>query len=335
MFRRTAALRRRALHLAVSATVLSLGLASGALLGATHAQAASGATAFLVGARVHYQAGAEQVNNVVLERQAGVLVIKDIVPITPSAGCQQTPRDLKSVSCTFADHVSFGGFIVDTGDRDDVVIAAFTQHTPGMAIGGDGNDTLWISWPQCAGCVKNRLVGGAGNDTLFGGAGDESLEGGPGADSMFGGGGKDVATYRDHGNQVFADLDGATGDDGVAGEGDTVGGDVEGIEGGSANDILTGDNANNQIDGLGGNDIILGLGGNDTLSGDDGDDTLRGGDGNDVIHGRAGDDVMHGGAGDDELYGYVTAETADFADGGADSDLCQVSLQSYKNDCER
>ena len=143
--------------------------------------------------------------------------------------------------------------------------------------GGDGGDFLW---------------GGAGADTLGGGANDDQLAGGPGADTFAGGGGSDTAYYADVAERVTVSLDGAAGNDGAEGEGDTVGADVENITGGLASDRLTGDGGANVIRGGAGNDVIEGGLGADQLFGDADRDTLRARDGiADAVNCGADEDV--------------------------------------------
>ena len=66
--------------------------------------------------------------------------------------------------------------------------------------------------------------------------------------------------------------------------------DVENIDGGSGNDVLTGNAAGNTLRGNAGNDQLAGLDGADNLQGGDGNDTLAGGNGNDTLDGGAGTD---------------------------------------------
>ncbi|MCU7722198.1 hypothetical protein ODJ79_00545 [Actinoplanes sp. KI2] len=136
---------------------------------------------------------------------------------------------------------------------------------------------------------------------------------------MLGGPGRDGVDYEFYSKPVTVDLDGATGDDGQAGEHDTVGADVEQLVGGSGADHLTGNAAANGINGGNGNDVIHGLGGNDTLSGDEGRDTVYGDDGDDLIFGQ------------DEV------EVADHLDGGANAtagDECQPGTADTTINCE-
>ena len=64
--------------------------------------------------------------------------------------------------------------------------------------------------------------------------------------------------------------------------------DVENVNGGSGNDILTGNAVGNVLNGNAGNDNIKGGDSVDSLNGGDGDDTIAGNTGNDQIDGGAG-----------------------------------------------
>jgi hypothetical protein len=109
----------------------------------------------------------------------------------------------------------------------------------GVKIRGDGNGNFEDGPNACpkAGCGNDRIVGTAGNDTIFG---DDGLGGVPGTghDWIMGGGGND-------------EINGEEGDDIIIG-GD---GDDE-IDGGTGNDV---------IDGRFGVDTLAGGGGNDTF----------------------------------------------------------------------
>ena len=90
--------------------------------------------------------------------------------------------------------------------------------------------------------VEN-LIGGNGDDTLTGGAGANVLEGGPGADTFNGSAGSDTASYERHVSTtsgVNVSLDG-TRNDGLRGENDLVGTDVENVTGSRLHDVLLGD----------------------------------------------------------------------------------------------
>ena len=132
-------------------------------------------------------------------------------------------------------------------------------------IGGNGDDLL------VGDLGANLLVGLGGADILVGADGADELRGGllnGDADGSI-----DVASYRDRGVPVVANLNGENPD------GDLFG-DVNGLEGGGAGDTLTGDLFPN---------LLLGGAGNDTLTGGAGPDVLRAGDGEDTLQGRDGE----------------------------------------------
>lgn len=158
------------------------------------------------------------------------------------------------------------------------------------------------------------LGGGDGNDELYAGDGDDRLDGGAGDDVYYGDAGMDVAYYQTRYNPVTAVI-GTNSGNGEAGESDSLGDQVESIEGGHGDDVLTG---GWQLRGNGGNDVLSsasylsGGPGDDVLSaiqvedeynwtygsemyGDDGDDTLNGGIGDDLLRGGLGADSMNGG----------------------------------------
>jgi Ca2+-binding RTX toxin-like protein len=152
--------------------------------------------------------------------------------------------------------------------------------------GGSGGDIL------TGNDAPNVLLGGGGGDFLAGGGANDTLEGGAGGDVMNGGDGIDLADYSARTTAVIADLDGDT-DDGVAGEGDRLGTDVENITGGSGNDVLTGNGAVNRLTGNAGNNTFVGGLGNDVFQGGDGNDRLAAGpvaDGSDTFSAGLGVD---------------------------------------------
>jgi hypothetical protein len=122
---------------------------------------------------------------------------------------------------------------------------------------------------------------------------------------------------------ISADPDGNS-DDGEGGEGDDVETDVEGLAGGSGNDVLTGWTGTNVISGGGGDDI---------LNGEQGDDTLDGGPGSDQLTGGAGLDIIDGGAGNDALHARDGA--TDQVRCGADGDTALLdAIDDAAADCE-
>lgn len=217
------------------------------------------------------------------------------------------------------------GFPVLIDGDDDDQILNFEN-----AIGGSGNDLI------TGNDGTNRLTGGLGNDTLNGGDGFDFVQ-------------WDAAT----GAIVFtlnASGGGATAN--VAGIGiDTIE-NMEGLTGGSGNDILTGNAFQNMLAGGGGNDTLRGGLGKDTLIGGAGlrdvadfadkggavwatlrgginssvfvnggvEDTIRGiedvigGSANDILLGDAAANFFRGGGANDFLRG---GGGIDILDGGA------------------
>jgi Ca2+-binding RTX toxin-like protein len=131
----------------------------------------------------------------------------------------------------------------------------------------------------------DRLAGGSGDDLLVGGIDGDRLDGGLGDDRLLGdigrgfiGGGdprsagaRDIVDYSSRSARIAAGT-GAGG--GARGEADSYRG-IEGIRGGSGNDVLTGK--------LGRADLLFGGRGNDRLDGLTGKDTLRGEAGRDTL----------------------------------------------------
>ncbi|BAL93063.1 hypothetical protein AMIS_78430 [Actinoplanes missouriensis 431] len=233
------------------------------------------------------------------------------------------------------------------GDGNDHLVAS-AHHSlldggngRDRVFGGQGNDTLR------GGNDNDELIGWSGNDLLDGGNGDDYLAGDDpdlesssarGNDVLRGGPGSDRVDYNGNSKPVTVDLDGATGDDGQAGEHDTVGSDVERLIGSPQSDVLTGNSAANHIVGGFGDDVIRGGGGNDTLSGEDGadrvfgetgDDTLQGGNGNDVLTGDSGNDKEYGDAGDDTFrQPQASGADADTFAGGTGTDFVDYSYRT-------
>ena len=146
----------------------------------------------------------------------------------------------------------------------------------------------------------DELTGDGAANALDGGGGNDGLRGGGGADTLAGGGDTDTARYseRSASQPVAVSFDGNA-DDGAAGEGDRVQGDVENAEGGAGADTLTGDGGPNALSGNAGNDTITGGGGPDDLRGGDGDDTLRAQDNaGDAVDCGAGNDQAENDAAD-------------------------------------
>jgi len=207
------------------------------------------------------------------------------VVISPGPGCTNPEAD-NTATCTGA-------------------LIGMTVHTRG------GDDTVDVSSPTI-GAGESFVNGGAGNDVLRGGprredllgeGGDDLLEGGSNTDRIFGGAGRDIASYESETLPVTVDMSPNTANDGPAGAGDDVNkdGQVEGVIGGTAGDVITGTAAGDQIDGAGGDDSVDALAGPDVVFGGAGTDTLDGSGGADQVSGDGG--VGAGPPAADELSG--------------------------------
>jgi Ca2+-binding RTX toxin-like protein len=202
-------------------------------------------------------------------------------------------------------------------------------------VGSDFNDVL------VGNTADNLIAGRAGNDLIFGLAGNDALEGDwctawsgtftcstsvtLGGDYLSGGSGSDFVSYADHtaSQPVVADPDGVSGDDGAAGEGDTVAADVENFNGSPGNDWLVGSAVNNQFLGGGGNDVLIGYAGNDNLNGQAGHDSILGGEGNDMLYGESGNDQLYGENHADTLNGGSGTDSCDVGPGGTSATACE------------
>jgi trimeric autotransporter adhesin len=154
-------------------------------------------------------------------------------------------------------------------------------------LGMAGNDSLY------SGLGDDTLDGGAGNDTLngsegadslLGGAGDDTLSGDLGVDTMAGGAGNDTYYVLESDDKV-SEAAGQGVDSVIVADDFTYSltPNLENAEAWSGADI-TGNDLANVIDGIGndsGDNLLSGLGGNDTLGGGAGLDTLTGGAGRD------------------------------------------------------
>lgn len=170
------------------------------------------------------------------------------------------------------DRTGVTGLRLDGGDFADV-LASVRDPMSAQLLGGTGDDQLR------GGPGDDHLDGGPGADVLTGGLGDDLLIGGPGADQLDGGIGTDTVSYAAYSLGVTADADGATGDDGGIGEGDSIGADVEKLTGGAGPDELGGNSLANTLQGNAGADHLSGGAGIDTLLGGAGYDNLDGGTG--------------------------------------------------------
>ena len=159
-----------------------------------------------------------------------------------------------------------------------------------VIIGNGGSDTLG---------------GDAGDDALYGQAGDDFLSGGSGSDQLDGGADIDTALYDQASSDLVVDLDIATAQPVLGGQGEDLLISIENVVGSVGSDALLGNNLANRLTGGAGPDRLIGR---------DGADTLIGGAGIDTLDGGAGADILGGGAGDDAYFvdnaGDVVAENA-------------------------
>lgn len=181
--------------------------------------------------------------------------------------------------------------------------------------GGSGNDRL------SGDAAANVIDGGAGDDVLVGSANGVSN----GRDTLIGGSGFDIVSFE----STQAGLFGALADNGTGsvrtGDGTVLAHfiGIEGLEGGSGDDVLSGNAGNNYMSGGYGNDNLWGGLGDDVLEGGWGDDLLRGSDGNDTaVYGGYGThfvDLAKTGAQDTNM-GFDTLSGIENLKGGFGSD---------------
>jgi hypothetical protein len=165
----------------------------------------------------------------------------------PGPGC--SALNARQVQCA----ATILGVVVDMSDLDDTLVVGNGVSVPVGVTPGFGDDVVH---------------GGAEPDTLH-----ANLSSRDGSDQFYGGAGEDTAAYPARSGTVSLSLDGHS-NDGAAGEGDFISGDVEELKGGQGDDTLTGNDLPNQLYGGDGNDQLTGGGGSDILSGNDGDDFL-------------------------------------------------------------
>jgi len=139
---------------------------------------------------------------------------------------------------------------------------------------GDGNDQTTFSGVDVHQIAES---GGDGDDTLRSAdAGTQmSMDGGLGADTFIGGSGEETVSYAGRPTPVTATVNAGAGNDGVAGEGDTIGAGIDVVVGGLDGDSLTGDSAGQTLQGGPGDDVLNGGGGADQFFGGLGNDTIN------------------------------------------------------------
>jgi Ca2+-binding RTX toxin-like protein len=239
-----------------------------------------------------------------------------------------------------------GGSGVDT--------ASYAGHRYAVSVTLDGAPNDGRKGPCEPACNEGdnvmpdveNLIGTPGDDSLVGSASDNVLDGdgsgGPGVDMLRGGGGTDVVTYALRTSGVHADL-------GVPGAGEDSIAEVEGLIGGSGDDVLVGTDGANLLNGGPGNDSLDGRLGADTLVGgpgphdladycgrskplsvsldgaaNDGEsgegdnagadvEDILGGSGSDTLTGNGSANRFDGGAGADTIRGGAGEDTVDYS----------------------
>jgi Ca2+-binding RTX toxin-like protein len=202
----------------------------------------------------------------------------------------------------------------------DGVVGDDAGWTPGIVVGGDGDDTLRGS------AVRDILVGGKGDDLVQTSGEDIVMFGrGDGHDTIAAVGsdrrlsativlGSDIApgdvTVSDSGTDVLLELSSGDGirlanwnemgmyfsvgairfADGTVWNLDDLASRLPALT--EADDMRYGTPGSNVLAGAGGNDVLAGMEGDDVLDGGAGADTLSGGKGSDILLGGAGDDVI-------------------------------------------
>ena len=254
------------------------------------------------------------------QRSAGELLAVTVEggPGTDTIGADPTGR----VRASYADRAVGVRASLD-GVADDGEPGENDVLGPGVTaiIGGSGPDRL------SGGPADDALMGGAGDDVLRGLAGRDSLEGGDGGDTLDGGEGDEAFTAeaggdivrggpgsdsmsyvrgQDDTRPVTVTLDDLPGD-GVPGEGDDIGSDVESLEGGWGNDQLTGSQGPDRLTAVRGVDVLDGRGGPDVLTS------------NDATVG-----MLTGGSGADRFRQVGITDSVRAADGEADSIACRA-----------
>jgi Ca2+-binding RTX toxin-like protein len=304
---------------------------------------ANAATANVSGGNLNFFAAQGEANDLNIEKDGGVFRVFDgAAPVTAGGGCSQ--RSIHRVSCTSAGVTLVRVF---AGDQDDDVLTLIGS-TDALLAGGPGIDTLigsegvdTISAGRGGfGFTSETLRGNGGEDTLNGpttsngssfldgGPGDDQLLGGRTNDSLVGGIGADLMQGEEGNDTVFYGISaapvtvtvGSGANDGAAGEGDDVRGDVETVFGTSFDDHLIG---------AAGSQALFGTAGKDTLEGASGNDSLQAGDGADTLMGQGGADDLLGGPRADDLSGGTERDEAAYND---HSEKVKVTIDNVAND---
>ncbi len=207
------------------------------------------------------------------------------------------------------DDTLFGGAGDDSlvgGDGDDLFMASAGRDT---IEGGNGTNTYSFAdstdvvtfvatdWSSLGNIQivrgsdvetgGDRLYGRAEAERLEGGKGNDSLYGSAGADTLDGGDGEDWVVYSSTTGLVINAVDSTVSTGDAAGD---VFINIDGIQGGSGNDVIVASSSVSILRGDAGSDVLIGGENANLLEGGEGDDTLRGGGGADTLRGGAGND---------------------------------------------
>jgi Ca2+-binding RTX toxin-like protein len=157
-----------------------------------------------------------------------------------------------------------------TGQNVTVRLNGATAST---TTGGTETDTIRNFERVIGGAGDDSILGDSTNNTLTGNAGNDTIDGGTGNDSMVGGVGDDLYFVNTSTDVIVENAN--EGVDSVISTSTTyrLAANIENLTySGASNTNLIGNNLDNSITGSTGNDSITGLTGNDTMAGDGGDD---------------------------------------------------------------
>jgi Ca2+-binding RTX toxin-like protein len=336
--------KRSSIAALLSGVMVSSGAAAGNAAAATVQVDQIWHRAWYQGDSVVFRAGPAQANDVVLTKDGRTVVASDRVPIAAGAGCVSETATV--VRCSLRHDYNWH-FHLSLSDGDDQ--ARGPHDIDGELNGGSGDDVLTGSPND-----SNTFRGGPGDDRMVGGTASDSFFAEPGSDTMLGGGptaysDNDGVDYGGRRAGVHADLEGDR-DDGLAGERDLIGADIESLYGGQGHDVLVGGPGRNALEGRDGRDTLIGGEGPDTLAGDPyvvavrrsadrlvggpGDDGLQGGSGADRIAAGPGRDWVDAGPGGDRVE--LRDGSADAAECGGGSDVARQDRRDFlMRGCER
>ena len=264
---------------------------------------AQAATLTNSGGLLTYAGAPGEVSNIILvETTPGTVEVTRVLPTDTdpitATGCSGLgPYVCNGVTAAVLDAGDESDRIT-AGDLNGTTFAGLTNVTIRLLAGGDGNDAL------AGGGQADVIEGGPGDDDLDGFGGDDSLRGGEGndtlrpnvgTDTMVGGDGVDVAAYGRRVSPAFS-LDGLA-NDGMLGENDLIGADIEGIEAAASDAAqtvtITGDGRANRLRATDGKAVIAGGEGSDFIEGGPQDDSLTSRDGSpDYVVCNAGTDTV-------------------------------------------